>query len=499
MMELRYPTFGGLTLIDPEEEERRRRTAEAIESMKPTAAMAPPPEMPGRPQLSALLSHDRGMDDQWRAAERNALAASGRLGEQSYGVAEGVRDFAPMAIGGVLDVLLNKGRGLGALTGGGMQALSMERGRRQTAEDSAMDQALAIRRQREAYGDTGIQAEHARLRGEELSLSRDQLALARDRLAKQGMPPPVDAEMRAAELRRMNAQAAEAEARAGRDPNALTPYEQAQLEGRDLDRQERAATRAERGEDRALARDAQAEQRAYMAEQREAARVEAQRNKFRDETERMRPQVTRAMEVEDIVRRAPASGLDRAIGGDGKDIPGVGWWDSTKPGFMSSPEDIAMRGNLTDMADLILRERSGAAAPPIEVQKLAQNIAAGGGITEREFAVLQAEYSKLLKTGLQQQAVGREDIAREVLGSRADWALGPRAPQATAPADPPTTFRAGSGRAQALGQQPMPGGVVNQAPGQLPYTDQRPRDVIRVDEYLQRLRDEDDDLGVRYR
>lgn len=482
---LTYPGFGGYGLEEDEEDRRRREMAAAQSQSIP---------MPQRPTMAALLPQpDPEMDARWRQAEQQALSRGGYGEEQSYGIGEGLRDFAPMAIGGVLDVLLNKGRGLGTLAAGGTQALSMERSRRDKAQGQQADYALRVRKEREGNAGMGIGAYHAALRGEELDLAR-----SREQRMLQQQDPKVDAEMRAAELRRMNAMAAESEARAARDPNALTPYEQAQLEDRDLDRMDRAAARVERGEDRALARDAQADQRAYMAEQREAGRVEAQRNKFRDETERSRPQLTRAMETEEIVSRAPASRMDSMLGGDGRDIPGVGMWDSIKPGFMASPDDLAMRGNLTDMADLILRERSGAAAPPVEVQKLAANIAAGGGATEKEFTVLQAEYNKLLRSGLQQQAVGREDVAREVLGSRADWALGPRsAPQegVSGPVTNGPTFRAGSGRAQAAGAQPMPGGRTDQ----LPVTDQKRGDVIRVDEYLQQLQQRTRTPGVRYR
>lgn len=93
-------------------------------------------------------ARDPALDSGWRQAELGALSRSGYGGEQSYGLGEGLRDFAPMAIGGALDILLNKGRGLGVLTAGGMQALSMERARRQASERQAGEFALDARRQR---------------------------------------------------------------------------------------------------------------------------------------------------------------------------------------------------------------------------------------------------------------------------------------------------------------------------------------------------------------
>jgi hypothetical protein len=110
-----------------------------------------------QPRMSSLLQKPGGLDERWLTAENTALDRSGLTGDESYGFGEAIRDFAPMAIGGTLDVLLNKGRGLGALTAGGMQALSSERSRRDANKKQAADQALAIRRQREAGGDPELE------------------------------------------------------------------------------------------------------------------------------------------------------------------------------------------------------------------------------------------------------------------------------------------------------------------------------------------------------
>ncbi|RPH73973.1 hypothetical protein EHM76_04495 [bacterium] len=387
-----------------------------------------------------------------------------------------------------LDIATNGGRGLGRIAQAGMQRQAVEG--QQLRGDFENDRQAWQRQQGQEYGRAmderrfaGDDADRA-LRSSDQALRQRQSDELHQRYMQSNDPNSPQSQ---AELRRMNALAAEAEARAGRDPNALTPYQQAQLElereqmgasaqQRQLDREDRVAARGERSEDRELARQGQADQRAFMNEQRTAAAHQGQLNKFRDETERSRPQLTRAMEVEDIVTRNPG------------DVPGVGRWDSIKGKIplvgemLSSRDDIAMRGNLTDMADLILRERSGAAAPPIEVIKLAENIAAGGGATEKEFGVLQGEFNRLLRGGLQQQSVGREDAAREVLGGRADWALGPRAPQSAAPAQSagPAPIRLGQGQRGA----PSGGRVNFPSDGSLPVTDQRRNEVPRVDDYL---------------
>ena len=121
---------------DPEAE---RQYAASIAQQQQRPAFDPMSVRPLDPELDA----------QWRNAERTALSRSGYSGSQPYGFGEGVRDFAPMAIGAGLDIALNKGRGLGALFGGGMQALSGERSRRQAEAKNAGAFALDARNQRQ--------------------------------------------------------------------------------------------------------------------------------------------------------------------------------------------------------------------------------------------------------------------------------------------------------------------------------------------------------------
>lgn len=123
------------------------------------ARQQPPPAaaygggMGGPGKLSSLLGQrDPEMDSRWRSAEQNALSRSGYAGNQQYGAGEAVRDFAPMAVGGALDIFLNKGRGLGALAGAGMQANALQEKNRQTMASDAGKFAATARDQRESQG-----------------------------------------------------------------------------------------------------------------------------------------------------------------------------------------------------------------------------------------------------------------------------------------------------------------------------------------------------------
>lgn len=164
-------------------------------------------------------------------------------------------------------------------------------------------------------------------------------------------------------------------------------------------------------------------------------------NKFRDETEKSRPQV------------GIAANLDKTLAKYPSDKPGVGVWDSYKSGKLASDDDLAVRGAVTNMTDLVARVRSGAAIPPKEFENISRFVDGGEGASEQQFRVAYNAYKRTLQDEMKQQSRGREGEAREVLGEYGDWALGPK-PAAAA-------LRLGGGTAQASGAKPMGGGMVN--------------------------------------
>lgn len=152
-------TYDPFYMPDPDEE-RRRREEEARATATEGAPSGPPPAsgVPTQGALASLLQPpDPGMSGQWRQAEQTALGRSGFGQSPSYGAGEAVRDFAPMAVGGVLDILINKGRGLGALAGAGMQANAQEEKNRIQRQNQAGDFALSARHQRESARGQGLQ------------------------------------------------------------------------------------------------------------------------------------------------------------------------------------------------------------------------------------------------------------------------------------------------------------------------------------------------------
>lgn len=106
--------------------------------------------------VGLLPKPDAEMSGLWRAAEQRSLKRSGYGGDNTYGIGEGLRDFAPMAIAGILDALINKGRGLPYLAVGGMNANVAARKEREAREERAGKFALEARQQREMARDSPL-------------------------------------------------------------------------------------------------------------------------------------------------------------------------------------------------------------------------------------------------------------------------------------------------------------------------------------------------------
>lgn len=153
-------------LDDPPPTMDLTRDPEALNSpmLRQQAAARPQPPaaagMPSQGSLASLLpQRDPQMDSRWRTAENTALDRSGYMGNQPYGAGEAVRDFAPMAIGGTLDILLNKGRGLGALSGAAMNANALQEKNRQEQAKNAGSFALQARDQRSSNSRANVAAQ----------------------------------------------------------------------------------------------------------------------------------------------------------------------------------------------------------------------------------------------------------------------------------------------------------------------------------------------------
>lgn len=522
--DLSYPRSRGLGLIDEEEEEELRRRRASIgaldpRQMPPMAAAAPSmarSEGPMRPTMASLLPQpDAELDARWRDAETSALD---RAQPESFGVAEGLRDFAPMAIGGTLDILLNKGRGLGELTAGGMQAIASENMRRDKAREQAGNYALRVKGQREAGGDRLIQAQHAALRGEGMDLERQQLELQRQKFAADQGDPEQQRRAKEAEIALRQSQTNENEASAyskwTTDPNAIDAETQARLKqqremhGEDLAerRAGRAETAAYRGEMAEGRKDAAATRAAVEKDKRDTRDATA----FLDKTKPDRAMAAGIQAVEPIIDNPKYA----------TDLPGRGMFDQNVPSWVAHPFDSQARADSDTIksqageAYVYFRNKiSGAAFGKAEDEdyRAIKGLSKGG--TEQEFRNAMARWKTALQNDLKARVSVSPEANRQALDAQGlgAWTYGNEPPPAAAepppasgynpdtngladPNDPNTLevtgrpgvrntpdfaggasrYRAGNGRAQAAGDQPMSSGTMNADTGKRLMTVQSP-------------------------
>jgi hypothetical protein len=143
-----------------------------------------------------------------------------------------------------------------------------------------------------------------------------------------------------------------------------------------------------------------------------------------------------------------------------KDLPGAGTLDSLVPDRLLSQDAATIRSAQAWMNNAIQRADSGAAAPIPEETKFAIRNGAQPGATEQQFRIGMNAAREQIRATLRAASAGKERAARDVLGKAgiADWALGPETAPDSAAISPET----------------------------LPVTNQKRRDVPKVDDILRR-------------
>lgn len=333
-------------------------------------------------------------------------------------------------LAGVADAFLNKGRGLGQIA---QSHAAGEAARRQRSDDNFeadrkayMDQGEAAARQQQI----GLQGRNADMRQMEIDAQLAHQRAVQQRFIDSQPDPELERQAKEAEIRLSNARALQAEADAGRDPNAITPYQQAQLDAQ-------KAEHKARGEDRDLDREFKKNSHAttteanrLKAEELGAARQEktdvANTTKFLDKTEHERAQAVALKGTEPIVNNPAYK----------KDLPGVGPIDSLAPSWLMHPIDSGARqdhDNLRRMAgqaqQYFKHEITGAAGSDREQTLLMHLKALEGGATEEQFSNALEFWKGDLQGKIRARATATPDVARRALEGQGlgDWALGPEA------------------------------------------------------------------------
>jgi hypothetical protein len=405
----------------------------------------------------------------------------------------------PIVAGG-LDLLFNKGRGLGAIVaGGGMAAATRDANRKSNMRQLAQMQL--------SMNDADVKREHEqRMFGlQEGNLAARQAELDEMRARRMGK---TDTDLQKAQTNLTEAQAYQLW---NKDPSALSPEQQAMNEDRDAARtdrerqfqlqlQDRQDARADSAATRAEVAAARKQQQEIMNADRAEKADTSATNKFLDKTGETRSQAAGLKRAEPIIEDPKYS----------KDLPGVGMVDSRFPAWVMHPFDKQAREDqysiekLAGEAGQYFKHAITGAASSIPEQRLLLGLKGlEPGATEEEFRTSIQIWKEGLQGDLRARASASPENARKALDAQGlgDWALGPEA--AAAPPASGDTFRAGNGRRQAAGAEPMSGGTVNSDPYLQGTPDQlrtQPRSQVpKVTDYLRRLQDQDDDLGVTYR
>jgi hypothetical protein len=361
-------------------------------------------DAPIEQRLQALLPKDDDeMDQRWRSAENRALD---RAAEKPYGLAEGVRDVAPMAVASLLDVLVNRGKGLGQIATGGMQANSMESSRRDAARAQAAKEAAGIRHERESGGDRKINAMHALLRGDELSQRRaEQVARFGDadeqKAAREGERGKTQAE-----IKKLNADAENA------GLNELIRYMGM------VGTQEGAAAKLAWQERVATAKERANELKAEELKNERERKADAERLKLR---ERNKKDFNRAGK-DDLAQATILAGLEPLLlrYGD-KDRPGTGELDSRVPNKLqglfggNEADSIALKSGIGKLFARYSHGVTGATSSDKErlYNQLATQLREGASEAETTAGLNSAR--KEIRTALRGLGAVDEESAREVL------------------------------------------------------------------------------------
>src|SRR5215471_10579560 len=424
-------------IFDPQEEEKRAEELGAIAppAPPPAATTAPPPAAAQAPASPAPPADDH---DAWGALGdtiKTVVSAPGKaIGDEGA------------AWGALLDVALNRGRGVGQIIAAGArerakrgdrdlerqykQAQIAELGRRHTADDAEYKRQLLEARKGEldARGQSlQLQREGMLIRLSEAKRRNDEYRAKYDK-DDPGMVALIDG--LSSVMPRADVEAILGGASMN-TADKLMPiinekYKQtpaSQRAAAERAAAEAGARRVATGEDVRDAaaeqrRDAQAKREARAAELAEAAAIRADRKEregrygsFRDDTKFTARAITEARGADEVLSKYPEG-----------DQPGVGTIDSWISGRLSSTDALKVRRAMRVIADYNARVVSGAAIPPPEYERLIEFVDAGKGATERQFRVAWNATRHALRAEARRQAVGREDIAREILGPDAAWA-----------------------------------------------------------------------------
>lgn len=494
---------------DPDDERRK------LEEMHMFVHGAPMPEeqQQDEPSQQQLFDQDRAAPPDPNV-ERAAPIVEGRSGgsgypdpreleddamravRDSYGKKHSFfEDSAPAAIALGLDAIFNRSRGAGAIAGGFAQG----KARQEQDDKSSMRQMaeLEITRARESANDKYRQQQNDVNTGN-LKARNDEIEIARARQRAEAGDPE-------AKRRLLESQTNENEATAyqkwtGADKE-ITPYQQAMLDAakdehasRDKDRDADREYRIQSHDDAEKARAAQA---AIAAATRDSTNERLQTtadtnatNTFLGKTEKERSQLQLLNSARPIIDDPKYK----------NDLPGVGKLDSNLPSWVMHPFNTQARADADSMKQTLgeaekyfQNKVTGVAGSKAEFDDIAALKGLGG--TEAQQRLALKRWRESIESDIRGAASASPNNARHALESQGldsvlpPLAAGPRPLGTPTQSIQPGAARGGNNFDVSGPASPPAGDVLQTQPGTPP----------KVSDYLRKMQDEDDDLGVSYR
>lgn len=390
--ELNAPRFGGFSLSEPEDQLTATMLAD-----KPA-----PMQTSSRPTLQTQAQADPQLAAKWRATQLQALDEA-NTDSSKYGLGEFARDNGAALLASILDVGFNKGRGLGGI----VSATAGEVGKQEAARQAKRQQAREF--------------------------------------ARQTMPKPLDPYEQALKAQMLGIHAGNLDARNQQLQNTQQRYDTTRADKSDPNSAvnttavEVGGRKAETNAERRILKqselsDVAAADKANIAGAQEGARTKAEteelRKNPREITQQQQVENTRAADVRrtgeidryqkdigNMVEVAKAARrLQDLFAASPNDLPGIGVYDSTKPGFARSAADTDAATQLAQLRSFVQGPITGAATGgPREEKRISELAGDAQGLTEKQAQAAVNNLADIANSRLKSYAVGREDIARQVL------------------------------------------------------------------------------------
>jgi hypothetical protein len=386
---------------------------------EPRAQLGPASSSAAASGMQQLLpQQDPELAAKQRQVQLQALDEAG-TDSSKYGLGEFARDNGAALLASILDIGFNKGRGLGGIVSATAGEVGKQEAARQQKRKEARDFALRSRgKQTDPFEQAlkaqmlGIHAGNLEARNQQLSNTQQRYDTTRGDKSN----PDSAVNTTAVEVGGRKAETnAERRILKQAELSDVAASDKANIAGA----QAGARTKAETEELRSNPRELTTQQQVENARATDTRRT--------GEIDRYQKDIGNMVEVAKAARQ-----LQTLFAASPNDLPGVGVWDSSKPAFSRSKADQDAATQLAQLRSFVQNPITGAATGgPREEKRISELAGDAQGMTESQAQNAINNLAEIANSRLKSYAVGREDIARQVLQQHGlDDLIGGAAPAA---------------------------------------------------------------------